>query len=213
MQDIRLPKNIPIFPLSGVLLLPGGLLPLHIFEQRYLDMFRDALAGDGIIGMIQPELEQAHLHNPSVFSTGCAGKIAHNENTSDGRMLVTLRGLCRFETVQELDNGLSYRTSEVNYLPSGNIIMDEAENSKHQRLLNAASLYLSLLEENARLEPILDANMSELVTVLSMHCPFSSLEKQSLLEAPDLNNRVDRLIELLEQSALDGWTSGDQTVN
>ncbi|MFW2438354.1 MAG: LON peptidase substrate-binding domain-containing protein [Arenicellales bacterium] len=213
MQEIRLPKNIPIFPLTGVLLLPGGLLPLHIFEQRYLDMFRDALAGDGIIGMIQPELEQAHLQNPAVFSTGCAGKISHHEDTSDGRMLVTLRGLCRFETIKEHDNGLSYRTSEVNYLPSGNIILDETENSKRQRLLNAASLYLSLLEENARLEPILEAGMSELVTVLSMHCPFSSREKQSLLEAPDLNIRVDRLIELLEQSALDGWQSDDQTVN
>jgi len=213
MQDITLPKNIPIFPLSGVLLLPGGLLPLHIFEQRYLDMFRDALAGDGIIGMVQPEPEQAHLRNPAVFSTGCAGKISHNENTSDGRMLVTLHGLCRFETAQELDNSLSYRTSEVNYLPSGNIFMDETENSKRQRLLNAASLYLSLLEENARLEPILEASMSELVTVLSMHCPFSSLEKQSLLEASDLNIRADCLIELLEQSALDGWTSGDQKGN
>jgi Lon protease-like protein len=213
MQDIKLPKNIPIFPLPGVLLLPGGILPLHIFEQRYLDMFRDALAGDGIIGMIQPELEQAHLHNPPVFSTGCAGEISHNEDTSDGRMLVTLRGLCRFETVQELNNSLSYRTSEVNYLPSGNIFMDETENSKRQRLLNAASLYLSLLEGNARLEPILEASMSELVTVLSMHCPFSSLEKQSLLEAPDLDLRVDRLIELLEQSALDGWTSGDHRAN
>ncbi len=213
MQDIKLPKNIPIFPLSGVLLLPGGILPLHIFEQRYLDMFRDALAGEGIIGMIQPELEQAHLQNPAIFSTGCAGKISHNEDTSDGRMLVTLHGLCRFETVHELENKLSYRTSEVNYLPSGNIFIHEDESGKRQRLINAASLYLSLLEENARLEPILDAGMSELVTVLSMHCPFSSLEKQSLLEAPDLDLRVDRLIELLEQSALDGWTSGDPRGN
>ena len=79
MQDIKLPKNIPIFPLPGVLLLPGGILPLHIFEQRYLDMFRDVLASNGIIGMIQPELEQAHLNNPAVFSTGCAGKISHSE--------------------------------------------------------------------------------------------------------------------------------------
>ncbi len=213
MQDIKLPKNIPIFPLPGVLLLPGGILPLHIFEQRYLDMFRDALAGDRIIGMIQPELKQAHLSNPPVFLTGCAGEISHNEDTSDGRMLVTLRGLCRFETVQELNNSLSYRTSEVNYLPSGNIFIDKTENSKRQRLLNAASLYFSLFEENAQLEPILEAGMSELVTALSMHCPFSSLEKQSLLEAPDMNNRVDRLIELLEQSALDGWQSSDQTIN
>ena len=213
MQDIKLPKNIPIFPLSGVLLLPGGILPLHIFEQRYLDMLKDALASDGIIGMIQPEMKQAHLKNPAIFSTGCAGEISHNESTNDGRMLVTLRGLCRFETVHELDNNFSYRTAEVNYLPSGNLYMDEAENNKRQRLINAASLYFSMLEENARLEPILEAGMSELVTVLSMHCPFSSMEKQSLLEAPDLNVRVDRLIELLEQSALDGWTAGDPTVN
>jgi Lon protease-like protein len=213
MQDIKLPKNIPIFPLPGVLLLPGGILPLQIFEQRYLDMFRDALAGDGIIGMIQPELDQAHLQNPDVYSTGCAGKISHNKDSSDGRMLITLHGLCRFETIQEIENNLTYRTTEVKYLPSENVVLNEAENNKHQRLLNAAALYLSLLEKNAPLEPILEAGLSELVTVLSMHCPFSSLEKQSLLEAPDLNIRVDRLIELLEQSALDGWTSGDQTIN
>ncbi|GMR05631.1 MAG: LON peptidase substrate-binding domain-containing protein [Gammaproteobacteria bacterium] len=211
--DIRLPKNIPLFPLPGVLLLPGGILPLHIFEQRYLQMFRDALQGDGIIGMIQPSTSQYDQTDPPVYMTGCTGKITHHEDTSDDRMLVTLRGLCRFNIVQEHDGGYLYRTAEVDYLPSGNILRKEDNSGKHRRLLNAASLYLPLLEENSRLEPILEAGMSELVTALAMHCPFSTVQKQSLLEASDVESRVDRLIELLEQAALDSWPAGEHTAN
>jgi len=145
--------------------------------------------------------------------TGCTGKITHHEDTNDGRMLVTLRGLCRFNIVQEHDDGYLYRTAEVDYLPSGNIFSEKNKYVKHKRLLNAASLYLPLLDENTRLEPVLEASMSELVTALAMHCPFSSTQKQSLLEASDVESRVDRLIELLEQAALDNWPAGEQTVN
>lgn len=213
MDEIRLPGNIPIFPLEGVLLLPGGLLPLHIFEQRYLHMFRDALQGDGIIGMIQPSTQQTYQSDPPVYMTGCAGKITRHEDTSDGRILISLRGLCRFDIVQENDEGHLYRTAEVSYLPSGNIFNEQENSARRKRLLNAASLYLQLLKENAHLEPILDASMSELVTTLSMHCPFTSSEKQSLLEAVDVESRVDTLIELLEQAALESWTVGEHTAN
>ena len=194
-------------------MLPGGILPLHIFEQRYLHMFRDALQGGGIIGMIQPSSDQSYQSNPPVYTTGCTGKITHYEDTEDGRILVTLQGLCRFNIVREHDDDNLYRTAEVDYLPSGNIYREDDNANKHRRLLNAASLYLPSLEENIQLEPILEAGMSELVTVLAMHCPFSAREKQSLLEASDQNARVDRLIELLEQAALDSWQSGEQTVN
>ncbi len=213
MDDIRLPKNIPLFPLPGVLLLPGGILPLHIFEQRYLHMFRDALQGNAIIGMIQPSTSQSCQSDPPVYMTGCTGKIIQHEDTRDGRMLVTLRGLCRFNIVQEHDGGYLYRTAEVAYLPSGNIFREEDISGKRKRLLNAASLYLPLLDESPRLEPILEAGMSELVTALAMHCPFSSNQKQSLLEASDVESRVDRLIELLELAALDSWSAGEHTVN
>lgn len=213
MNDIKLPKKIPLFPLPGVLLLPGGILPLHIFEQRYLHMFRDALQGDGIIGMIQPSTSQPCQSDPPVYVTGCTGKITHHEDTSDGRMLVSLRGLCRFDIVQEHDDGYLYRTADVDYLPSSNILRNMDKSSKHERLLNAAALYLPLLDENSHLEPILEAGMSELVTALAMHCPFSSIQKQSLLEASDVESRVDCLIELLEQAALDSWPAGEQTVN
>lgn len=213
MNDIRLPKNIPLFPLPGVLLLPGGILPLHIFEQRYLEMFTDALQGDSIIGMVQPSAGKPYQDNTPLFTTGCAGEITQHEETGDGRMLVTLRGLCRFDIVLEHEDESLYRTAEVDYLPSGNISREAAQASKHQRLLNAASLYLPSPEEHTQLEPLLEASMSELVTVLAMHCPFSVTEKQSLLEAPNQNARADRLIELLEQSALDNWQSADQPVN
>lgn len=213
MNDIRLPKNIPLFPLAGVLLLPGGLLPLHIFEQRYLQMVRDALNGEHIIGMVQPSAGKLNHARTPLFTTGCTGKITHHENTSDGRMLVTLHGLCRFDIIEELDDDNLYRMAEVDYLPSGNIIDEEANSGKHQRLLNAASFYLPTLEDNIQLEPLLEASMSELVTVLSMHCPFSSNEKQSLLEAANHNVRADLLITLLEQAALNSWPSGNQTVN
>jgi len=193
--------------------LPGGVLPLHIFEQRYLHMFRDALRGDGIIGMIQPSTNHSYQSDPPIYMTGCTGKITHHEDTDDGRMLVTLRGLYRFGIIQEYDNGRPYRTAEVDYLPSGNIFRKGDNNGKHRRLLNAASLYLTLLEEKPYLEPILEAGISELVTTLAMHCPFSSTQKQSLLEASDVESRVDRLIELLELAALDGWPAGEQTVN
>lgn len=212
MNDISLPKNIPLFPLPGVLLLPGGMLPLHIFEQRYLQMFRDALQGQAIIGMIQTSSDQPYQSRPPVYTTGCTGKITHHEDTADGRMLITLQGLCRFNIIREHDDDNLYRTAEVDYLPSGNTDMEDAD-SKHQRLLNAAMLYLPSLAENVQLEPILEARMSELVTVLSMHCPFSTKEKQQLLEAPDQNVRVDRLITLLEQAVLDNLQSGGQTVN
>ena len=210
MNDISLPKNIPLFPLTGVLLLPGGILPLHIFEPRYLQMFRDALKGDRIIGMIQPSSSQSRS---PLYTTGCTGEITHHRDTSDGRMLVTLHGLCRFKIVEEHDDTHPYRSAEVAYLPSGNIFDENTSTSKHQRLLNAATLYLPTLEDNIQLEPILDASMSELVTVLCMHCPFSSKEKQSLLEAADQNIRADLLIELLEQAALDSWPAGHHTVN
>jgi uncharacterized protein len=212
MNDISLPKNIPLFPLPGVLLLPGGILPLHIFEQRYLQMFREALKGEAIIGMIQTSSDHPYQSRPPVYTTGCTGKIIRHEDTADGRMLITLQGLCRFNIIQEHDDDNLYRTAEVDYLPLGNTEMEDADD-KHQRLLNAAMLYLPSLVENDQLEPILEARMSELVTVLSMHCPFSTTEKQWLLEAADQNVRVDRLITLMERAVLNNLQSGDQIVN
>ena len=89
----QLPRTVPIFPLSGVLLLPRGCLPLNIFEERYLNMVSDALAADRMIGMIQPCNPRDGSGRPEVYRTGCAGRIVQFEETDDGRFLITLKGL------------------------------------------------------------------------------------------------------------------------
>jgi Lon protease-like protein len=213
MNEIELPKQIPLFPLPGVLLLPGGNLPLHIFEQRYLDMVNDALAGARVIGMVQPRLRHSNLHEPPLCNTGCAGYITQHEETSDGRMLIVLSGLCRFHIVNELDNDTLYRTADVNWLPGSNVAPQDQDLDKHARLLTAASNYLPMLNEEFDSEQIRSSSLPDLVTVLSMHCPFSAMEKQSLLEAPDLAQRTDILIDLLERAMLDNWRAEDHAVN
>ena len=92
-----LPATIPIFPLAGVLLLPGGRLPLNIFEPRYLEMTEDAMSSNRIIGMIQPTDPHCRDLKPETYETGCAGQITEFEETEDNRILITLTGLCRFE--------------------------------------------------------------------------------------------------------------------
>src|SRR5271170_3982886 len=104
-----LPAILRIFPLTGVLLLPRGRLPLNIFEPRYLAMTRDALAGERLIGMVQPSDPAASSRNPPVYPTGCAGRITSFSETEDGRFLITLTGLCRFRIGEELPLEKGYR--------------------------------------------------------------------------------------------------------
>ena len=104
-----LPAILPIFPLTGVLLLPRGRLPLNIFEPRYLAMTRDALAGDRLIGMVQPSDPGASGDNPPVYPTGCAGRITSFAETEDERFLITLTGTCRFRIRDELPLLEGYR--------------------------------------------------------------------------------------------------------
>src|SRR5690348_16202720 len=105
----ELPAVLPIFPLVGVLLLPRGKLPLNIFEPRYLNMTRDALGGDRLIGMIQPTGEERQGHPPALYPTGCAGRITAFSETDDGRFLITLTGIARFDVAREIETVRGYR--------------------------------------------------------------------------------------------------------
>src|SRR5690349_15018058 len=116
-----LPEELPIFPLSGALLLPWGRLPLNIFEPRYLNMTLDALGAGRIIGMVQPDYDRDAKTGavpgaePSIYSVGCAGRIASFEETEDGRLLIMLKGLCRFSIVNELEGRKGYRRVKASY--------------------------------------------------------------------------------------------------
>ena len=111
----QLPEAIPIFPLAGVLLLPGGRLPLNIFEPRYLAMTRDALASDWMIGMVQPLSAEDASERPEVYRIGCAGRITRLSETDDGRYLISLTGLCRFSIADELALHKGYRRAAADW--------------------------------------------------------------------------------------------------
>ncbi len=197
----ELPASLPIFPLSGVLLLPGGRLPLNIFEPRYLEMFDDALAGERLIGMIQPtESERSGDPPPATYRTGCAGRISAFSETDDGRYLVTLTGLIRFDVAEELPAVGSYRRVRPDYGRFPEDLECAAEGIEREPLLEALRLYFSAHSLESDWSAIEDADDEPLVTSLAMVCPLEPSEKQMLLEAGTLRERAETLRAILELS-------------
>ena len=200
-----LPQLIPVFPLDGALLLPGGELPLQIFEPRYLNMVDDAMAGDRIIGMIQTR--GGAKSNPRLAEVGCAGRITSYNETSDGRYLITLTGVCRFEAGEELDLRLPYRQLRARYERFGDDLdrdeRAEATEAARARFASALKRYLNHRELDIDWETANDAPLEALVNSLCMGLPFEPAEKQAFLEAPDLAGRFEVLTTLLEIDASD----------
>jgi len=199
-----LPQLIPVFPLDGALLLPGGELPLQIFEPRYLNMVDDAMAGDRVIGMIQTR--GGSRARPKLAEVGCVGRITSYAETSDGRYLITLTGVCRFQAGEELDLRLPYRQLRANYDRFGDDLDDEeaeASEAARDRFATALKRYLNQRELDIDWETAHDAPLEALVNSLCMGLPFDPAEKQAFLEAPDLAGRFEVLTTLLEIDASD----------
>jgi Lon protease-like protein len=196
-----LPSQIPIFPLTGVLLLPRGELPLNIFEPRYLHMTEDALAADRIIGMIQPTEHENMQANPPVYRTGCAGRIVAFQETEDGRFLLTLKGVCRFDVEQELPLKRGYRPVVASWSRHRDDLKTRSERIDRARLVGSLKSYFSVHGISADWKAIEASADERLVTCLSMICPFEASEKQALLEAPNLLERSRILTTLVEMSA------------
>jgi hypothetical protein len=197
---------IPVFPLDGALLLPGGELPLQIFEPRYLNMIDDAMAGDRIVGMIQTRAG-GDRQRPNLAGVGCAGRITAYAETSDGRYLITLTGVCRFEAGEELNLRTPYRQLRARYEPyEGDLADDEgaeAPDDARTRFAKALKRYLNLRDLDIDWETASSAPLEALVNSLAMGLPFDAAEKQALLEAPDLEGRFEALTALLEIDALE----------
>lgn len=199
-----LPGMIPIFPLTGVLLLPRGQLPLNIFEPRYLAMTRAALSGDRVIGMVQPsDPHQPLMGNPPVYPTGCAGRITSFTETEDGRFLINLTGLCRFHIGEELPLVEGYRR----VVPEWRDFLrdlDEMEPSfDRERLLRGLRAYFVRNRISAQWDALANVPGERLVASIAMVCPFEPSEKQALLEAPDLDARAELLTTIVEMAVLD----------
>ncbi|WP_068878177.1 MULTISPECIES: LON peptidase substrate-binding domain-containing protein [unclassified Phenylobacterium] len=199
-----LPQLIPVFPLDGALLLPGGELPLQIFEPRYLNMVDDAMAGDRVIGMIQTR--GGSRARPKLSGVGCLGRITSYAETADGRYMITLTGVCRFEAGEELDLRLPYRQLRANYDRFRVDLADEeagATEAARARFATALKRYLNRRELDIDWETASEAPLEALVNSLCMGLPFEPAEKQAFLEAPDLASRFEVLTTLLEIDASD----------
>jgi Lon protease-like protein len=201
-----LPATLPIFPLTGVLMLPRGRLPLNIFEPRYLNMVTDAMGGNRMFGMVQPFAAQAEDAGgePTVYPTGCAGRITHFEETEDGRFILSLRGVCRFCIVEEVPTIRGYRRCAVDWEPfARDLTKPEDFTIDRERLVMAVRAYFSAKGLEANWEAIEKAKDEHLVTSIAMLCPFDPSEKQALLEATDLITRAALLTTIVEMAALD----------
>jgi len=197
----QLPQSLPIFPLTGALLLPRGHLPLNVFEPRYLAMVDAALSTTRLIGMIQPTEPEDKVLKPKLSTVGCAGRIVSYRETEDGRFLVTLLGICRFRAAEEIPCVTPYRQLRVDYSPYlGDLADMPPERFPRDRLASALKDYLSRRDLKADWGSVMSAPADVLVNALAMLCPFEPAEKQALLEAPSWEERVDTLVALLEMS-------------
>ncbi len=207
-----LPRVVPIFPLPGVLLLPGGRLPLNIFEPRYLAMVRDALAGERSIAMIQPREDAAVVGAAAVYETGCLGRITAFSETDDGRYLITLTGLIRFDVARELPPLEGYRRVTAGYDRFRRDLEDGPEDGAadgadgaagaidRARLLETLGFYFEAQGIEGDWKAIEETGDAALVTWLAMLCPFAAPEKQALLEAMSLTERASAMTAIMEMA-------------
>ena len=210
-----LPEVLPIFPLTGVLLLPRGRLPLNIFEPRYLAMVRDALGGERLIGMVQPSDPQDDNRgprgarsgpggaNPPVYPIGCAGRVTQFSEADDGRFMITLTGVSRFRIAEELPLLSGYRRIVPDWrLFEHDRDMPEVPEFDRARLIRGLQSYFAQRQLSADWSAVEKAPSEHLITSLAMACPFAPSEKQALLEAPDLGERARLLTTLVEMAAV-----------
>jgi Lon protease-like protein len=211
-----LPAVIPIFPLTGVLLLPRARLPLNVFEKRYLALVDAAMDSHRLIGMIQPKIAgQDAAPKPELSDAGCVGRIVEYSETDDGRYLITLAGVARFRVAGERVARTPFRQVAADYEPYADD-MNAADDMlvPRDRLLTALKPYLKEREMKTDWDSIQGAPAETLINALSMMCPFEPRDKQALLEAQGLKDRAEALIALIEIANASSLTgSGKQPIH
>ena len=193
----QLPNKLPIFPLSGAVLMPGGNLPLNIFEPRYLNMVHDAMQGDRLIGMIQPTDEEPV---PGLHQTGCAGRVIRYEETQDGRLVIVLSGLCRFSIKEELPTIRGYRlvipdwsAFEIDYETN------EKPDTQSIMLFRAAlRSYFTRYNLDTDWSVLENLEIEDLINSLISNLPVSIDDKQILLETDSLATRITAFTAILQ---------------
>ena len=197
---VELPSRLAVFPLTGAVLFPQTQLPLNIFEPRYIQMINEVLSTpDRIMGMIQPNLSKTDLKSNELKKVGCAGRISSFSETGDGRYLVTLTGLIRFEIAQELDTTTPYRQIMTNYENyQEDLKPSNTENIDRKNLLFLIKKYLEQKNLLIDWEIIEQSPTEQLINYSGVLVPFEPEEKQLLLETKTLFERCKALESLFQ---------------
>jgi len=197
----KFPKIIPIFPLSNFIFFPKTTVPLNIFEPRYLDMITDSMRSNKLIGIIQPlNSDNTQLMKPKLHKVGCLGEIAELNPTEDGRYLIELKGLTRFEILEEIVTTKKYREFEVNYKRYSHDLEDKKADLKFTDLELIFKDLKSFFKKRGFIinwKALEKQSLDETINALAMASPFSLEEKQILLEADNIDIRKYKIAEIL----------------
>ena len=199
MLNKDLPKKIPVFPLSNFIIFPKTTVPLNIFEPRYIQMIDDSMKSNRYIGMIQPR-KTGDLKKPDLYKIGCVGKITSFNETEDGRYLIVLNGICRYETINEVSSNKLYRECEVNFKSFSNDLVEQKEQLMFSDLKQIFKNLKKLFESQGyqiNWNDLKNQSIEQTLNTLSMASPFTLEEKQILLETQNLNERKNKLEEIL----------------
>ena len=208
ISSVKLPKTIPVFPLSNFIIFPQTSVPLNIFEPRYIDMINDSMKSDRIIGMIQPK--EKNQKNPELYKIGCAGKITSFNETEDGRYIIVIRGLSRFKIMEEINSKNSYRSCDVDF----DIFKEDLKENKTQINFSDLKLIFKNIKTLFNKEgytidwkKLEKQNLNETINTLSMASPFNVQEKQILLETLSLDDRKQKLEDILNTYLVDNFNN------
>ena len=207
MQINNFPKKIPVFPLSNFIIFPKTTVPLNIFEPRYIDMINDSMKSDKLIGMIQPlGLNNIGQTDPNLHQVGCLGKIISFRETEDGRYLIELKGIVRFEKIKEIKTEKKYRSLEIGYDNFYHDLNTDKEELKFSDLELIFKDLKSLFEKKGFIinwKALEKQSLDETINALAMASPFSLEEKQILIEAKNLQVRKNKISEILKTYTYD----------
>ena len=203
MKNEELPNKISVFPLSNAIFFPRTILPLNIFEDRYLQLVSDCMKGNRMFGMVQPR--NSASMSPEVYSVGCSGKIISFNETTDKRFIITLLGLTRFKIKKELQKEKLYRSFEVEYsefLDDLQIKKYETFSSEKKNLLNKIQVFFEKINYPVKYSELTKLDLDELISNVSMISPFSIEEKQKLIETKNIYNKIKVLNEVINFNLL-----------
>ena len=211
MKKEDLPKKIAVFPLSNFIIFPKTTVPLNIFEPRYIDMINDTMRSNKFIGMIQPKnMKDEDNFKPKLYEIGCLGKIVSFKETEDGRYIIELKGLIRFQTINEIKNENTYREFMVDFNEFKNDLKTEKEELKFSDLELVFKDLKTLFDKKGFIinwKALEKQSLDETINALAMASPFTVEEKQVLLEAKNLDVRKNKISEILKTYTFDQYNN------